>query len=358
YRLAAGLSQRELAERSGITRQAVNAIEQGRYVPGTSIALRLAQILGCRVEDLFVLEPDVEVVESAFIPPAQPVGGPWRAQVATVEGRLVAAPLEGRLATIATAQALVEEGPQTLARLRPGEADPERMLFVAGCDPALGLLAAHVARRNSSFCVCWLERSSSVALRLLGERLVHIAGSHLTDPETGAADLDAIRRLVPGLSLVVITLSEWREGLIVARGNPLGIRGAVDLVHPGLGVVVREEGSGSRLFLERMLRAAEVSSVALLRPLRVLASHWAVGQAVADGWADVGPGVEVVARALGLGFVPLQQVRFDLVIPRHVMEDVRMGVLLDVVASGPFRQELEALGGYDTRMAGRLVTEW
>jgi molybdate-binding protein len=157
---------------------------------------------------------------------------------------------------------------------------------------------------------------------------------------------------------MVITLAEWQEGLMVARGNPQGIREAVDLVRPDLGVVVREEGSGSHLFLERMLRTAGVSPVSLVRPLRVLVSHWAVGQAIADGWADVGPGVEVVARALGLGFVPLQQVRFDLVVPQYMVGDGRMDVLLDIIASGPFRQELEALGGYDTQMAAHLVAEW
>ncbi|MBY0274331.1 helix-turn-helix transcriptional regulator, partial [Candidatus Binatia bacterium] len=56
-RAARGLSQQELAARCALTRQSVGAIESGRYVPNTGVALALARALGCRVEDLFAL-PD------------------------------------------------------------------------------------------------------------------------------------------------------------------------------------------------------------------------------------------------------------------------------------------------------------
>src|SRR5579859_5035196 len=66
-RLARGVSQQELAQRIELTRQAIGAIESGQYIPNTVVALRLAQVLGCRVEDLFVLAdadtgPTVELV--------------------------------------------------------------------------------------------------------------------------------------------------------------------------------------------------------------------------------------------------------------------------------------------------------
>jgi putative molybdopterin biosynthesis protein len=48
-RQAAGLSQQELARRCGMTRQALNAIEMGHYVPSTLVAMRLAKALGCWV---------------------------------------------------------------------------------------------------------------------------------------------------------------------------------------------------------------------------------------------------------------------------------------------------------------------
>lgn len=52
------LTQGELAERIGVTRQAVNSIELGKYVPSTELALKMARVLGKRVEELFQLEED------------------------------------------------------------------------------------------------------------------------------------------------------------------------------------------------------------------------------------------------------------------------------------------------------------
>ncbi|MCS7234420.1 MAG: helix-turn-helix transcriptional regulator [Armatimonadota bacterium] len=53
-RQSRGLSQAELARAVGLSPQALSAVEAGRYVPNTAVALRLAQVLGCAVEDLFV----------------------------------------------------------------------------------------------------------------------------------------------------------------------------------------------------------------------------------------------------------------------------------------------------------------
>jgi putative transcriptional regulator len=50
------LTQAELAERAGITRKSVNAIEAGHMVPSIILALKLAKVLGVSVEELFALE--------------------------------------------------------------------------------------------------------------------------------------------------------------------------------------------------------------------------------------------------------------------------------------------------------------
>ena len=49
------LTQQQLAERCGCTRQTIIALEQGRYVPSLSLALLIARVFGCAVEDVFVL---------------------------------------------------------------------------------------------------------------------------------------------------------------------------------------------------------------------------------------------------------------------------------------------------------------
>jgi putative transcriptional regulator len=53
-----GLTQAELAERSKVSRQTINAMELGKYVPSTVLALRLSKIFGIPVNELFELGPE------------------------------------------------------------------------------------------------------------------------------------------------------------------------------------------------------------------------------------------------------------------------------------------------------------
>ncbi|RYZ62768.1 MAG: transcriptional regulator [Proteobacteria bacterium] len=53
-----GWSQRRLADELGVSRQTVISIEKGRYDPSLPLAFRLAEVFGCRIEDLFVPDPE------------------------------------------------------------------------------------------------------------------------------------------------------------------------------------------------------------------------------------------------------------------------------------------------------------
>jgi putative transcriptional regulator len=55
-RLRRGFSQEQLANRVGVSRQSINSIERGRYIPSLPLALRIAQLFGCSIEELFELE--------------------------------------------------------------------------------------------------------------------------------------------------------------------------------------------------------------------------------------------------------------------------------------------------------------
>ena len=54
-RKSAHLTQQELSESAEVSRKSINAIENGIYVPSTVLALKIAETLGCKVEDLFKL---------------------------------------------------------------------------------------------------------------------------------------------------------------------------------------------------------------------------------------------------------------------------------------------------------------
>ncbi|WP_313806127.1 helix-turn-helix transcriptional regulator [Flavobacterium sp.] len=57
-RAIANLTQAELAEKIGVSRQTINAIEAGKYVPSTVLALKMAKLFEKSVNDIFELEAD------------------------------------------------------------------------------------------------------------------------------------------------------------------------------------------------------------------------------------------------------------------------------------------------------------
>src|SRR5262249_43827252 len=143
-------------------------------------------------------------------------------------------------------------------------------------------------------------------------------------------NLPYVRRELAGHRVVVVTLSRWQQGLIVAHGNPKGITGPADLARQDLTIVNREAEAGSRTMLDVWLRQAGIASHWVRGYAHEVWSHAEVAEAVASGAADAGPGILAVARALGLDFLPLQEERYDLVIPAAFLSAAPVQAVLDI----------------------------
>lgn len=355
-RIARGLSQAELARQAGITRQALSAIEAGRYLPNTAVALRLARALGCRVEDLFDLATAAVSAPVELAGPVYPAG--TRLVVVNVRGRWVGHPLgEAR----GLQEGFVPSDGLLVGSDRPELTVPlgrlERTALVLGCDPALSVLAGHVERRNPEVGLRWLGASSRAALAALSRGHAHVAGSHLPDPDGREYNLWEARRTLGFTGGIVVGFATWELGLAVWTGNPKGIRGVGDLARPDVRLVNRETGSGSRVLLDGLLAQAGIDPDRVNGYDLVVTSHLAVARVVAGGGADAGITLRAAARALGLDFVPLALARFDLLIPRDLLDHPAVTTMLDVLQSRAFRADLRALSGYDADRTGAVVAE-
>src|SRR5512144_188653 len=108
-RQKSGLKQGELAARAGISRQTLSVLDSGRGQPSTLIALNLARVLGCRVEELFWLTEEAGAVRAER---AGKASGASRALLGMVAGRWVAHPLrhDDPMAVVTPADALFTRG--------------------------------------------------------------------------------------------------------------------------------------------------------------------------------------------------------------------------------------------------------
>ncbi|MHC5934676.1 substrate-binding domain-containing protein [Nostoc sp.] len=89
-----GMSQQELANIAGVTRQSIGGVELGQYAPSVAMSLRLAKALGCQVEDLFWFEEDLPEVE-AILAGSAPKQQQSRVSLARVGNQWIAYPLVG-----------------------------------------------------------------------------------------------------------------------------------------------------------------------------------------------------------------------------------------------------------------------
>jgi putative molybdopterin biosynthesis protein len=360
WRERLNLSQEQLALRTGTSRQTVNAIESGRTLPGTAVALRLAAALSCRVEDLFELPGSAEEVV-AHVPQCHGhVAAGTRVQISTVHGRWVAIPLLGPLgATAALAEAdgvlCGRRGAAVRVRLTvPRDRVPDTIV-IAGCDPATPVVAGHFGRLHSRFMLRWLAAGSLQALRWLREGAAHVAGMHLQGARGGQTHASAVRRVLRGMPVMVVRFVTWEQGLIVAPHNPRGIHSVADLARRGVSIVNRERGSGARALLDAELACHGLSPSQVAGYTREAFGHMAVAQAVALNLVDAGIGVRAAARAHGLTFVPLQREAYDLVIPRSLFSEPSIEALLDTMQRHAVRRDLEAAGDYDTSELGKRL---
>jgi putative molybdopterin biosynthesis protein len=359
-----GYSAAALAGKVGVSRQTIYAMEAGSYVPNTLVALRLARVLDVPVEELFRLEdispapPSTKEVD--LLPGGQTVEPGLPMQICQVDRRTVGVSPSPVAWYLPPADAVVidsvEKGPrQGRARVQIFQ-DAEQFgnrLLMAGCDPAMSVLARHLQKANIELVLA--HRNSSQALDLLQQGCIHIAGSHLRDETSDESNLPQVRKLFPRGTAVVIAFAVWEEGIVVAKGNPNSIREIADFARKGISLVNREPGSGSRSLLDSSLKRLGIASSKITGYKQVAHGHLPAAWQVRIGHADCCVATRAAARVFGLDFVPLVSERYDLVIRKQHLALPAVQLLLDTLNRTVFRRELEGLGGYDTSGAGKQV---
>ncbi len=356
-----GISAAVLAARVGVSRQTIYAIEAGSFVPNTEVALRLARELEVTVDALFTLEAEEPLqrkpVAAELLSVATPAAGAG-VQVCRVGDRLVGVPVNAAPYFLPEADGIIAKlgrkaGAADLIMFSPEESSSKR-LVLAGCDPAMGLLA-RMAERDAGIVAVTAAASSRVALNWLREGKVHIAGSHLKDVETGEFNLPILRRDYPGEDFAVVTFARWEEGYVTAAGNPLAIKAIEDLKRPKVRLVNREPGSGSRALLDHLLTQAGIPAPKVKGYERVAFGHLAAAYMVHVGEADACIATRAAANAFGLDFVPLQSERYDFVVRRESLDLPAVQSFMDVLLKAKLRRKLEVLAGYDTSQTGVVL---
>jgi molybdate-binding protein/DNA-binding transcriptional regulator YhcF (GntR family) len=227
--------------------------------------------------------------------------------------------------------------------------------FAGSHDLTVDLMARMLKEQMSEANLSIEYVGSLGGLMALAQDQADIVGSHLWDEVTDDYNIPFIQRLLPGRQVVLITLAHRSLGLITQAGNPQNLQDLADLTQPAVRLVNRQPGSGTRVWLDAQLKALHISPKSISGYEREEFTHLAVARAIEQGEATVGLGIHAAAAAFGLDFVPLTQERYDLVFSEKKWNTKTAQAVVQIIRSAEFKEQVNALGGYDTSQTGQKI---
>lgn len=228
-----------------------------------------------------------------------------------------------------------------------------RLSITASHDLALVKLREHVAADGHQVELHF--RGSLESLRTLDQGGCDVAGFHCPQGELGARIWPQYLRMLRPRKHALLRLCQRTQGLIVQRGNPKRLSSIADLARPDVRFLNRQEGAGTRLLLDSLLSRSSLDPARIHGYASEEYTHAAVAALVASGEADTGLGIEAAARRFGLDFVPLATEDYFLALNRNRLREAPFATLLAYLRSKAFREEVQALGGYESAQAGEEV---
>ena len=289
-----------------------------------------------------------------------------RVRVGRVGGRYVCAPLaRGAGAAMSMVKA---DGfcviPQESEGFEAGETvevilfrsaeDIGRTIVCTGShDLLLDVISDLMSGENEGIRLSSTHIGSLGGLMALARGEAHMSPTHLLDEETGVYNESYIRKLFPNEEMLLVKGVRRIQGLMVAKGNPLGIKGVEDLTR--VKYVNRQRGAGTRVLLDYKLKQAGISPSEIDGYDAEAATHMAVAAQVASGEADCGMGVYSAAHAMGLDFIPVGDEEYDFAMRPETYETPEMKCFLRLLGSDEFRSKLDELGGYSFEGSGTVI---
>lgn len=279
-----------------------------------------------------------------------------RVRVGKVGDRYVAAPLaRGAGAAMSLVRA---DGfciiPQESEGFEAGEEadiellrEPEEIddtLVCTGSHDLLLDIAADIMDRRYDDRLSSTHVGSLGGLMALKRGEAHISPTHLLNDDDGTYNVKYIKDIFGDEEMVLIKGIRRIQGLMTAKGNPLGIKGVEDLTR--VRYVNRQRGAGTRVLLDYKLKTAGIEPGEISGYDSEAATHMAVAAQVKSGAADCGMGVYSAASAMDLEFISVGEEEYDIAVRRETLELPQMKSFIQTLESDEFKAALDKMGGY------------
>ncbi|PWJ32099.1 molybdopterin molybdochelatase [Faecalicatena orotica] len=289
-----------------------------------------------------------------------------RVKVGKVDDRFVASPLaRGAGAAMSLVRAdgfcIIEKNSEgyeagetvSVELFRDIEEISNTVVAIGSHDLILDILADRMPLTHPGIYLSSTHVGSMAGLMALKRGEAHIAPTHLLDEDTGVYNIPYLKRLFSDRDMVLIKGVRRIQGIIVKKGNPLGIKEIRDLT--GVNYVNRQRGAGTRVFLDYKLKEAGIAPSEVNGYDREAATHMAVAALVKNGGADAGMGIYSAAKAMDLDFIPVGEEEYDFATEKKNLELPKIQAFIEVLKSSGFKEKAMTIGGYELSMAGEII---
>ncbi len=280
-----------------------------------------------------------------------------RVTLGKVGDSLVAVPISGGAGVITsfTKADGILKVPQNLEGIESGEEveitllkdinDIENALIVTGShDPVIDEIADIMKRMGEGFSLTSSHVGSMGAITALKTKTAHMGAVHLLDEDTGEYNESYIKKYFPDGEAVLIKGIKRVQGLMVNKGNPLGITSFEDIVKGRY--INRQGGSGTRILCEYLVNRYSLDKDSIKGYYNEEFTHTAVAAGIKNGNGDAGLGIYSAAKMYDLDFIPVCNEEYDFIVSRDALENENVKLFLEILKSEEFISRIEKLGGY------------
>ena len=291
-----------------------------------------------------------------------------RVRMGYVGDRLMASPLSrgsGVVSSFMKADGILEvpqgtegyeAGSEVQVRLLSRPEKLKNTLVVIGShDPLLDELADMMHRNDQDVFMSSAHVGSMGGIMALRRGEAHAAGCHLLDTETGEYNLAFMKKYFPNGGIRLIRCVGRQQGLMLQKGNPLGIEKFADIAKEGVRYVNRQKGSGTRILTDYLCKKEGLDTGLIYGYDREELTHTSVAAQIATGSADAGMGIYSSAQLYDLDFLPVCIEEYDLIIPDRAWNTPMVQQMLATLKSEAFKEKLMALGGYTVENPGEVI---
>ncbi|WP_026568156.1 molybdopterin biosynthesis protein [Bacillus sp. UNC41MFS5] len=230
--------------------------------------------------------------------------------------------------------------------MRPLEEIKHAIVFCGSHDLTIDLLSSQLKRARTDMKIVSSHVGSMAGIMAIRKGEAHVAGIHLLDPSTKEYNISYVSKLLANQDVILYPFLKRKQGWILPKGNPLGIESAADLARTKANFVNRQKGAGTRILFDLLLEEGCLTPEDITGYEREMFSHLAVAAEVNGDAHGAGLGIYPAAKAMDLDFLPVADEEYDLLMTRSFYESESGQLLIAMIQSAVFKEQVEKIGGY------------